>query len=94
MRIIKPSIEILDRLDETELLKRLECVGRICYKSENKITDTSCVNFVKKIINSGHHSILEHINISVRVTCDRGVAGMILDEFTFLWPNVFGDIVR
>ena len=78
MKITKPSIEILDILDQTSVLKRLELIGRTCYKSEDKITDTSCVEFVKKIIKSGHHAIIEHYDISVRVICDRGVTHEIV----------------
>ena len=78
MRIVKPSIEVLDILDQTTVLKRLELVGRTCYKSEDKITDTSCVEFVRKIIKSGHHAIIEHYDISVRVICDRGVTHEIV----------------
>ena len=78
MKIIKPSIVILDVLDQTTILKRLELVGRTCYKSEDKITDNSCVEFIRKIIKSGHHSIIEHYDISVRVICDRGVTHEIV----------------
>mgnify|MGYP001602139841 CR=1 FL=1 len=78
MKIIKPSIEVLDILDQTVILKRLELVGRTCYKSEDKITDTSCVEFVRKIIKSGHHAIVEHYNIAVKVICDRGVTHEIV----------------
>ena len=78
MRIIKPSIEVLDTLDQTVILKRLELVGRTCYKSEDNITEFSCVEFVRKIIKSGHHAIIEHYNISVRVICDRGITHEIV----------------
>lgn len=78
MRIIKPSIEVLDVLDQEKILKRLELVGRTCYKSEDKITDFSCVSFVQKIIKSGHHAIIEHYDISVRIICDRGVTHEIV----------------
>ena len=78
MKIIKPSIEVLDTLDQAVILKRLELVGRTCYKSEDKITDISCVEFVKKIIKSGHLAIIEHYDISVRVICDRGVTHEIV----------------
>ena len=73
MKIVKPSIEILGILDQTSILKHLELVGRTCYKSEDKITETSCFEFVRKIIKSGHHAIIEHFDISVKVICDRGV---------------------
>lgn len=78
MKIIKPSIEVLDVLDQTVILKRLELVGRACYKSEDKITDFSCVSFIQKIIKSGHHAIIEHYDISVRIICDRGVTHEIV----------------
>lgn len=78
MRIIKPSIYILDVLNQEKILKRLELVGRTCYKSENRITDFSCVEFVRKIIKSGHHAIIEHYDISIRIICDRGVTHEIV----------------
>lgn len=32
----------------------------MCYKSEDKITDTSAKDFVKRMIKSGHGAVLEH----------------------------------
>lgn len=78
MKIIKPSIEVLDNLDEMTILKRLELVGRTCYKSEDKITDISCIEFVKKIIKSGHYAMIEFYDITVKIICDRGVTHEIV----------------
>lgn len=33
MNIIPPSFELLDRIDGTALLQKLELAGRVCYKS-------------------------------------------------------------
>jgi len=75
MKIIKPSVEILNKnLSEKEVLKNLENIGRVCYKSEKFITEDSYINFIKKIIRNNHLSILEHFSISVRIICDRGVS--------------------
>lgn len=74
MQIISPSVEILSTVDGHEVLKRLEIVGRTCYKSENLITDTSAETFVRNLIARGHEAIIEHESISVRFTCDRGVS--------------------
>lgn len=74
MQIISPSVEILSTVDGHEVLKRLEIVGRTCYKSENLITDTSAETFVRKLISRGHEAIIEHESISVRFICDRGVS--------------------
>jgi len=55
------------------LLKSLETAGRTCYKSEKKMTENSAKEFVARIIRAGHHSVLEHVNIGVRIVTDRGV---------------------
>lgn len=74
MRVISPSFEILTPIDGMEILRTLEAVGRTCYKSEDKITDDSCINFVRGIINRGHEAVIEHYNLTVRLTNDRGVS--------------------
>ena len=75
MRIVDSGFVIetpLDRLG-MPMLKAIEAAGRTCYKSETEVTDNSVLEFVKKIIKNGHHSVLEHECISVRFICDRGV---------------------
>ncbi len=73
MKIIEPFHEMLFIQNKGNLLSHIEKAGRICYKSEDKITAGSAESFVKRIIKSGHHSVIEHANISVRFICDRGV---------------------
>ena len=74
MKIISPSFEILTPLDGQAVLKHIELCGRVCYKSEDKITDTSAAAFVANIIKRGHEAVLEHFNITVKFICDRGVS--------------------
>jgi thymidylate synthase (FAD) len=62
--IIKPSVE---RIDEKDNLKRIELAGRVCYKSEKKITEGSARAFCERIIESDHTSVLEHSNVLVVV---------------------------
>ncbi|MFH1135578.1 MAG: FAD-dependent thymidylate synthase [Pseudomonadota bacterium] len=73
MKIIPPSHEILFLPDGLEILKGLEAAGRTCYKSEDRITEGSARSFVLGILKSGHHSVIEHFSITVRLVCDRGV---------------------
>lgn len=73
MQVIKPSF-IIEKLPTIDDLKLLEKIGRVCYKSEDRITDDSYKTFLKGIIKRGHHSILEHITMTVRFICDRGVS--------------------
>lgn len=74
MQIINPSYEILTPINGVEILKFLEKIGRVCYKSEEKITDNSYIPFITNIVNRGHHAMLEHFSISVKFICDRGVS--------------------
>ncbi len=78
MKIIKPYIELENIPDGAEILRTLERIGRTCYKSEAKITETSAEKFVRGIIKSGHESVIEHVSVSVRIVCDRGVTHEIV----------------
>lgn len=78
MKIIDASFLIEDKLDGDQILKNIERYGRTCYKSEDRITKQSSKLFVRKLVLSGHESVLEHEKISVRVICDRGVSHEIV----------------
>lgn len=74
MKIIKPEAQILFPVDGVQMLKNLERIGRVCYKSEDKITEDSYIPFLGRILRSGHESVIEHEKASVRAICDRGVS--------------------
>ena len=78
MLIIKPSVEIITPIQATTVMKRIEEIGRTCYKSADKIRPDSAAKFVDKLIQSGHESVLEHCTLSVRFTVDRGVSHEIV----------------
>lgn len=78
MKLIPPSIEIIKDKDPTTILKNIERMGRICYKSEDKITDTSYEPFIKALIKRGHEAVIEHEKITAIVICDRGVTHEIV----------------
>ena len=59
MRIIKAGFHVLSRVNGVEILKSIEEAGRVCYKSEDKITDGSAEKFVANIIKRGHEAVLE-----------------------------------
>ena len=78
MNIISPSHEFLQEIDGVEMLKRLERIGRVCYKSEGRITDTSYAAFLTNLLARGHESVIEHEKVSVKLICDRGVSHEIV----------------
>jgi len=78
MRIIEPTFEVFGKIDVHEILKNIERCGRVCYKSEDKATESSAAAFIERIIKSGHESVIEHDKITVKITCDRGVSHEIV----------------
>lgn len=78
MKIINADVEFITPIDGAAILKRLEQCGRVCYKSEAKITDTSAPEFVAGIIKRGHEAVLEHCSFTVKFICDRGVSHEIV----------------
>lgn len=78
MKIIKPSVEFITPIDGEVILKRIEQCGRVCYKSEDKITEGSAEKFCQNIIKRGHEAVLEHCSFTVKFICDRGVSHEIV----------------
>ncbi|MDR2123889.1 MAG: FAD-dependent thymidylate synthase [Desulfovibrio sp.] len=74
MRIVAPSARILAVEDGRDILGRLEFAGRICYKSEDKISKDSAAPFLDRIVRSGHLSVIEHASAAAHIVCDRGVS--------------------
>ena len=73
MRLIKPQVILEEDINGEEILKKIEKIGRVCYKSENNITEESSKRFVSNVLKRHHESVIEHESISVRIICDRGV---------------------
>jgi thymidylate synthase (FAD) len=88
MKIIKPSYEILTPLCGEDILKQIERIGRVCYKSEDKITPESAVKFVATLIKNGHEAMVEHgATISVKFICDRGVSHELVRHRLCSWAQ-------
>lgn len=79
MKIINARYKIFTPdLDDPEtahqIYRKLEYIGRICYKSADHITDESAEKFVRTLIRNGHEAMLEHAGMTVIFTVDRGVS--------------------
>ena len=76
MKIVEPKYEILTDISEGGIkeLQQIERVARVCYKSEDKITPDgeSAKKLVGFLVKQGHEAMLEHSQLSVLFTCDRG----------------------
>lgn len=68
MKLIKPSFEIWEQKPALEgVYKQIERAGRVCYKSEDKITKNSANEFVDRMVDSGHHAMLEHGTVYLEI---------------------------
>lgn len=78
MKIIPPNFEIITPLCGMQILETIEKIGRVCYKSEAKISEGSARCFVQSILKNGHESVIEHCSVTVKVICDRGISHEIV----------------
>ena len=60
------------------MLQHLEHCGRVCYKSEGRITSTSAGPFLRKIIRMGHESVLEHASVTASIVGDRSMSHQLV----------------
>lgn len=80
MRFLRPSVEVITPPDFSfdTMIRHIERCGRVSYKSEDKITDTSAKTFVENRIKDGHTSILEHGTIYL--TIPAGMSAGVFDD--------------
>lgn len=69
--VIPADMEIGPQMWKDELInsvyRQIEVAGRTCYKSEDKITETSAKEFVDRMVKSGHGAMLEHGTVYLRI---------------------------
>lgn len=103
MKIIEPSVELIDEVNGEEILRKLERCGRVSHKSKprnfvaeprndsarnnandneiqaeprktaEELRNGDAENFVRKIIKLGHTSVLEHVQLTFKIICDRAI---------------------
>lgn len=61
MKVIDASYKILPQ--QTSFMKKIELVARTCYKSEDLITEDSCVKMVNNLMQRQHYAMLEHATL-------------------------------
>lgn len=85
MNVLWINQEVTLPLTKSEIDKQVEAaeiMGRVCYKSEPK---GDPIAFLSRIINRGHESVIEHINIPAVLSTDRAVTHQLVR------PQFFSD---
>ena len=79
MNVINPFVEYVGgNVPFNHRPQHVELCGRVCYKSEDKITDKSADKFIAGIIERGHEAVLEHARITLNLERNN-------DTFRYLW---------
>lgn len=90
MKLCRPLFEIWKQSAGLEgVYKQIERVGRVCYKSEDKITEDSAKPFVDRMIKSGHGAMLEHGTVYLKFSwnggtcelCNQTLPSKLLDKY-------------
>ena len=72
MKLCKPLFEIWEQSAGLEgVYRQIEYAGRVCYKSEDKITEDSAKPFVDRMVKSGHGAMLEHGTVYLRIPIEE-----------------------
>ena len=69
MQIVQPSAALIDNVNRDEIYQKLERCGKVSRLS--KLGDPE--NFIRSIIKRGHESVLEHVNLTFHIVCDRAI---------------------
>ena len=70
MKIIQPSVELIDIINPADILAKIERCGRVSHQSESKGNPEG---FIQNIIMLGHESVLEHVSLTFHIICDRAI---------------------
>lgn len=92
MKLVNQSFKILEF--PKKLLQNVEAAGRTCYKSEDKITESSAEDFVRTLIKSGHFAMIEFGDITVRLITNRGVTHELVRHRLFSFAQESTRYVR
>lgn len=74
MKVIDPSVIVSLQSAPHFIMQTIEDAGRTCYKSEDKINETSHVAFIERLVRRGHEAMLEHGYATAYFRVDRGVS--------------------
>lgn len=82
MKLIKPSYTIIPQGQGLEgIYKQIELIGRVCTKSEDKITEYSCREFVDRMIKLNHGAVLEHGTVYLYIDYHKPDFGKVIDRY-------------
>ena len=70
MKIIEPSVELIDDINTADIYAKIERCGRVSRQSAPKGNPEQ---FIRSLIKRGHESVLEHVSFTFHIICDRAI---------------------
>ena len=73
MKLVEQKAMLLEKpvaTDKLGVLKYIEEIGRVCYKSEHRITDDSAPKFIRMLKDRKHWAMLEHYIFTIALPVD------------------------
>lgn len=92
MKLIKPAFEIIEQQVGLEgIYKMIELAGRVCHKSEDKITETSTREFVERMFKMKHLSTCEFGTVYLYYKVDKP-STMVKEIIDFYKNNQYSKV--
>lgn len=80
MKIIEPSVELIDDVNAAAIYSKIERCGRVAHQSKPReetvgefVRNESAIPFIRMLIKRGHESVLEHVSLTFHIVCDRAI---------------------
>lgn len=100
MKIIEPTVELVDAIDTADIYNKIELCGRVAHQSA---PNGKPEQFIRMLIKKGHESVLEHVSLTFHIITDRAIQNELVrhrhcsftvestrfvkyDELTFVHP--------
>jgi len=78
IQVVDQAVSVVRCPEGLEALRFLENCGRVCSKTEDRITPDSASNFIENIIKRGHESVIEHLSATAYFICSRSISHEIV----------------
>ena len=78
MNILQRNVELINPPKYETLLSNVEQAARNCYRSQDKITDSSAEPMIRALIKAGHEAMIEFADLEFMITCDRAISHQLV----------------
>lgn len=78
IEIIPMSAELIGPINPETDLAKIETMARTCYASPMSETQEARDAFIRKLVQAGHESVIEHVSVSFMLTVPRSISHQIV----------------